>query len=326
MQYEDGDEDPRIKFLTYELVLDEENGVTVVRVTRSAALNSKEGTPEVQELSVAALPSWAMNGTPTMFAAIGEDCAGTAQLPGMTSQRNGLVQASAVAAESSSTASQPAGPAQACARAAEASGTASLSTGHTEASARAAEASGRAADPAGHMPAPAGAAVSLGTVAQPSTSIAMTEPAAMEEQLGNAELVADAPSASTIAPAAVTAADGGAGRLVVLAGKSDIAAGLQQGGSAEAVYGKPQQTQMDHHGKDQAVPKQRTHDVAAAAWKAGKQKGHDQLVNPHGEASLPAEHPLLLRGWCRSTWTSCCPHGVLSLSTQLPVPEVCTAI
>ena len=56
MQYEDGDEDPRIKFLTYELVLDEESGTMLVRVTRSTALNSKEGTPEVPELSVAALP------------------------------------------------------------------------------------------------------------------------------------------------------------------------------------------------------------------------------------------------------------------------------
>ena len=286
VQYEDGDEDPRIKFLTYELVVDEDNGATLVRVTRSAALNSKDCTPEVPELSVAALPGWAMTGMPTMPAAVAQDCAGAAQSPGMTAHRIDHVQASAEAAELSSTVSQPAGPAQAFARAAKAAGTASLPTGHTQASARAPKASGRAADPAGRMPAPAGAVVSLGTVAQPST-ISMAAPAAMETQLGSAKVVADAPSASTAAPTAVTAADGGVVRLLVQSEKSAIAAGLQQGGSAEAVNKKPQQSQMGHHGKIRAVPTQHTHEIAADAGKAGKQKGCGTLAHPHGEASLP---------------------------------------
>ena len=301
MHYEDGDEDPRIKFLTYELVLDEENGATLVRVTRSAALNSKECTPEVPELSVAALPSWATDDMPTMVTAIVEDCAGATSLSGMTAQSNGLVQASAEAAESTSTASQPPAPKQA--------------------SARAAKASGRAADPAGHMRAPAGAAVSLGTVAQPS-AISMAESAAMQTQLGRAEVAADAPPASTAAPAAVTAADDGAGRLVVQAEKSAIAAGLQQGGSAEAANGKPQQSQTDHHGKGQAVPQQRTHEIAADAGQAGKQRGCENLANPHGEATFPAKHVSLLHCWGRSTWTSCCLTGVQLLSAQLPVPKI----
>ena len=324
VQYEDGDEDPRIKFLTYELVLDEENGATLVRVTRSAALNSKECTPEAPKLSVAALPSWAINGMPTMFAAALEDGAGAAPVPGMTAQRNGLVQASAEAAEPSSTVLQPAGPAQAFARAAKTSGTASLSTGHTQASARAAEASGRAADPAGHMQAPAGAAVSLSTVAQPST-ISMAAPAAMQTQLGSAEAVADAPSASTAAPVAVTAAGDGAGRLVVQAEESASGAGLQQGGSAEAANGKPQQSQTDHHGKDQAVPQQHTREMMADVGKAGKQRGCEDLDDPHGEATLPAEHLLLMQCRGRSTWTSCCLTGVQLVGAQLQVPEVCKA-
>ena len=69
--------------------------------------------------------------------------------------------------------------------------------------------------------------------------------------------------------------------------KSAIAAGLQQGGSAEAVNKKPQQSQMGHHGKIRAVPTQHTHEIAADAGKAGKQKGCGTLAHPHGEASLP---------------------------------------
>ena len=88
------------------------------------------------------------------------------------------------------------------------------------------------------------------------------------------------PSASTAAPAAATAAVGGAGRLAVPAGKSAIVAGLQQGGSAEAVNGKPQQSQTDHRGKGQAAPLQRIREIAADAGKAAKQKGCENMVNP----------------------------------------------